>query len=149
MFYNWRIKLSKNFPRNHAVPGLFFKNCFGDEGDNIYQDNPQPKRFPTLQKSIAKIYYQAHQFIIRSLKNALINRVLILTSTGHVKSAQFRADSGKSTLRKFSDDAKILFYEINSAPNTKSLRKFSGDAKILFYEINSAPNTKSQDRCHL
>ena len=24
LFYNWRIKSSKNFPRNHAVPGLFF-----------------------------------------------------------------------------------------------------------------------------
>ena len=24
-FYNWRIKSSKSFPRNHAVPGLFFK----------------------------------------------------------------------------------------------------------------------------
>ena len=31
MFYNWRIKSSKNFPQNHAVPGLFFKNCSGDE----------------------------------------------------------------------------------------------------------------------
>ena len=26
------MKSSKNFPRNHAVLGLFFKNCSGDEG---------------------------------------------------------------------------------------------------------------------
>ena len=31
MFYNWRIKSSKKFPRNHAVPGLFFRNCSGEE----------------------------------------------------------------------------------------------------------------------
>ena len=24
-----RIKYSKDFPRNHVVPGLFFKNCSG------------------------------------------------------------------------------------------------------------------------
>ena len=30
---NLRIKSSKNFLRNHAVPGLFFKNCSGDEVD--------------------------------------------------------------------------------------------------------------------
>ena len=24
LFYNWWIKSSKNFPRNHALPGLFF-----------------------------------------------------------------------------------------------------------------------------
>ena len=35
MFYNWRIKSSKNFPRNHAVPGLFFKNCSRNESDNF------------------------------------------------------------------------------------------------------------------
>ena len=29
--YNWRIKSSKNFPRNHAVLGLFFFNCPDDE----------------------------------------------------------------------------------------------------------------------
>ena len=29
---NWRIKSSKHFQRNHALPGLFFKNCSGDEG---------------------------------------------------------------------------------------------------------------------
>ena len=31
--FDRRIKSSKNFPRNHAVPGLIFKNCFGDEVD--------------------------------------------------------------------------------------------------------------------
>ena len=31
LFYNWRIKLSKNFPWNHTVSGLVFKNCSGDE----------------------------------------------------------------------------------------------------------------------
>ena len=31
LFYNWRIKSSKDFPRRHVVPGLFFKNCSRDE----------------------------------------------------------------------------------------------------------------------
>ena len=29
---HWPIKSSKNFPRNHAVPGLFLKNWSGNEG---------------------------------------------------------------------------------------------------------------------
>ena len=42
MFYSWRIKSSKNFLRNHAVPGLFFKNCSGDEvgSKNIFKNTP-------------------------------------------------------------------------------------------------------------
>ena len=31
LFINWRIKSSKNLPRDHAVPGLCFKNCSEDE----------------------------------------------------------------------------------------------------------------------
>ena len=33
LFYNWRIKSSKNFPRNQAFPGLFIWNC-----SNIFVD---------------------------------------------------------------------------------------------------------------
>ena len=42
MFYSWRIKSSKNFLRNHAVKGLFFKNCSGDEvgSKNIFKNTP-------------------------------------------------------------------------------------------------------------
>ena len=34
VLYNSRIKLGKNFSRNHAVPRLFLKNCF--EGEVVY-----------------------------------------------------------------------------------------------------------------
>ena len=34
---NWRIKSSKNFPQNYAVPGLFFKNYSGDEVDSTFE----------------------------------------------------------------------------------------------------------------
>ena len=30
------MKTSKNFPRNHAVLGLFLKNCSGDEVDTVH-----------------------------------------------------------------------------------------------------------------
>ena len=33
LFYNWPIKSSKYFSRNHVVPGLFFKNCSADKVD--------------------------------------------------------------------------------------------------------------------
>ena len=39
MFCNWRIKSSKNFPRNHAVPGLFSENSSRDEVD--WNQHPQ------------------------------------------------------------------------------------------------------------
>ena len=41
LFYNWRIKSSKNFARNHAVPGLFFQNCPGFEVDFLTANQKQ------------------------------------------------------------------------------------------------------------
>ena len=35
IFWHYRIKSTKNYPRNYAVPELFFKNCSEDEVENM------------------------------------------------------------------------------------------------------------------
>ena len=40
-------EISKNFPQNHAVPGLFFKNCSGIKVGKYYQ-KPTHKKYESL-----------------------------------------------------------------------------------------------------
>ena len=59
MFYNWRIKSSKNFPPNHALPELFFKICSGDDGGPFFEWYPdnflQGKLPPLLELGLGSV----------------------------------------------------------------------------------------------
>ena len=74
LFYNWRIRSSKNFLRNHAVPGLFFKNCSGDEGE-FYPEHffPQKKQVSFSVKQIStsswRISYMEYVYVLVMNKN--------------------------------------------------------------------------------
>ena len=65
---------SKNFPRNHAAPGLFFKNCSGDEVIS-FSFHHGCSLFPiqtTIKNWFELIYFEADITLINNFKQKFL-----------------------------------------------------------------------------
>ena len=106
MFYNWRIKSTKNLPRNHAVLGIFFQNCSGNEAGEFVKDNILTKSSPynnikTKSKDI--ILNKCNEIFTTSLLEIKVQYVTIQIWSWNIirKSQSFILQNSFSSLNAF------------------------------------------------
>ena len=77
------LQSSKNFPRNHAVPGLFFKNCSWNEGVvkgrqcSYYLTTRATQLTVGLLLEVPKYFEVKHFRVLPRMRNCIIITIII------------------------------------------------------------------------